>query len=402
VDILSIPEGVGVDHKVMADLQAVDDFAASGGHGGDHEVELVQAALRRMCGTVTPWQWVIHGDSEEYRQALVRSAADRAQWKKARRIALCGRGDQFIRHSETGAVRVKARGCGSRLCPRCSRRTGRVHLRRVMAHLSSAGHGDMGHMVLTQTIFLNESLDGARSRFESAWKRFYPKLRRMGLRSALLSYHVKRGTRGGWHYHAHLLVEFIVPAGPEGRVGALTVAWNDSMKAEGATKEVFYRGVAAAGDALTGLADDQQLEFFRESASEVEKVLQYVVRDVLSGVEGVVNQCEGGKLVAELVEALDKAKAHRCLGAWRKRAAVEAEDRVESDAPTSAKEGVPPTGSGLGSGQWRTVGTVAAVFCWAKAGGREALEVLRAFSLSVLNRGRVSGRARKVLSTIAL
>lgn len=321
---------VAGDCVVERDVQEIVDLISAAERGDQSATSALLGRLYLLCGRVTSWQWVMHGETVEYRKTVCRWLVAQGKYTAARRFALCGRGDLLVAHGD-GRVRVKPMCCGVRCCPRCSRRAGRSFLSRVSSHLATRAHGSLFHVVLTQQGIKDETLDGARRRFDGAWKRFYPRLRRAGLNGALATYHVTPSARLGWHYHCHLMLD-VEPVDSGILQEGLSDAW---CKARGLGPEdrnapFFCRLIAQPGPAFAGLANDTQMEFFEESPDAVERVLQYMVRDVLQGVERWVGRLEGVAAAEEFAAALSNLKTHRLYGTWRKK--VDGDKIEERDA----------------------------------------------------------------------
>ena len=168
---------------------------------------LVMSRLSQIARDLTRWQWVMHGDTGEYRSAVVRWQCRNEKLPTARRFALCGRGDCLGVEVDGPGVRVRSKGCGCRYCPRCSRKAGRKYLKRVNGHLSSRPHGELLHMVFTQRAKSYESLADCRARFEGAWKKCYRRMQKAGMRGGLATYHLVRNSANAWHWHCHVIVE---------------------------------------------------------------------------------------------------------------------------------------------------------------------------------------------------
>lgn len=329
---------VAGDCVAERDVQEIVELMHGAERGEESAKQALLLRLHALCGRVTSWQWVIHGDTGDYRKTVCRWLVRQGKYTAARRFALCGRGDVLVAHVD-GRVRVKPMGCGVRCCPRCSRRCGRSFLSRVSSHLASREHGSLCHVVLTQQGLADETLDGARRRFDRAWKRFYPRLRRAGLRGALATYHVTPSMRLGWHYHCHLLIDvdpIDVGVLQEGLADAWAKARRISEECNNAP--FFCRLVAEPGAALVGLAKDTQLEFFEESPDPVERCLQYMVRDILQGVERWVGKLSGVEAAEEFAAALSNLKTHRLYGTWRKKVTDDVTEKRDAAEDRSVEE----------------------------------------------------------------
>ncbi len=326
-------------------LGEVLDLERAASRGDEGAYGPLCARLKGFVARQSAWQWVVQGDTQEFRKGVVEWLVETGSFVRARRFALCGRGDVLVTNG-AGKRRVKPMGCGLRCCPRCSRRAGRRALARVASHLSTKGHGSLWHVVLTQRAEPEESVSGARQRFERAWKRFYPGLRRAGMMAGLATYHVRPSSRFGWHYHCHLLVELDDAVDCETLYDGLSEEWQRAKGEQQIGAAVFFmRRIADAGPAMPGLAKDTQMDFFEESGDAVEVCMQYMVRDILQGVEGWVKDVRSPSDVAEFAATVCNAKLHRMYGAWRKgvpgdgtEGAVAEEERCDADeAPKGVK-----------------------------------------------------------------
>lgn len=314
------------------DMQEIDELSARLVRGTDVDDTALLARMLGLCSKLSAWQWVIHGETLAFRKRVIRWLVEKRKLVLAKRYALCGKGDVLLKNDLDGRARVKPLGCGARFCPRCSRRAGRRHLSRVAAHLSSGPHGSMWHVVLTQPGLPKERIGASRTRFDTAWKAFYPTLRRCGMLSALATYHVKPSEKYGWHYHCHLVVEFDDVVDHDLLRERLSEKWraSTSSPARDDRKEVFMRLVADAGPALVGMKENTQLDFWDEPQDQVECVLHYVLRDVLQGVEKWALAMEREEDCFDFCDFMGTAKRHRTYGKWRK--GVPGDDTESRDA----------------------------------------------------------------------
>jgi hypothetical protein len=382
----------------MVDFEALDQTIAdleSGLTGGE---ALVTKVLADLAVCPTRWQWVVQGDTSLYRMGVVEHLCGKGQFKKAKRIACCGRGDKGYMQEEGNGVKVKAMCCGFRACPRCSRRFGRRVLRKVEGHLSQRPHGAIDHVVLTQKVVDGEPLPGARDRFEKKWKKMYRSLKELGFRSMLVTWHVKRTRMAGWHYHAHLVIEWPDGVSAEDKCLAISEAWRCVVaKAEEPTHPVFYRHVAPEGAALTTLAKDGQSEFWAVSPDPIGELMQYCVRDVVQGIESWVEGVEGGQLIEEFMQGVADAKLHRLYGQWRD-AVVEVEEAEEE----SGKDPEKATDETKGEMGWLRLGSMDAVIKEAKEGITACREFLKAVASNYSNKSGVSVRLDRVCHFLGL
>lgn len=364
--------------------------------GGRPELGLlIVARLSEIARDMSRWQWVQHGGTGDYRAACVRWLGRAGKLKAARRFALCGRGDCLMKEVGGEKVRVKAKGCGARYCPRCSRRFGRKFLCRVNEHLSARPHGELWHFVFTQRACPGEPLAECRARFEKSWKRAYRKMRLAGLVSGLVTYHLVRNRANAWHWHAHLVAELSEgTAGAERHVEYQKI-WSWAKGKAGADDmPLFGRQVCDAGLAMDGLREDRQMDLWTESANEAEKALQYVVRDVLQGVEKWIGHVSEPAIVEEFAGGVEGAKMHRLLGNWRHRV-KEAEAPKEEAKPTEEQKAAGIVVSKDDGRLFESVGTVDRVLYEAKRGITACAEMVRSLVLSGANQGFVSARLRK-------
>jgi len=384
------------DPVLERDIQVMDDLGYDVARGDKAAERQLTAMVCKLAGTMTKWQWVIHGETVEFRKVIVRWLCNKGEYVLARRFALCGRGDLGMIEYGGDAVKVVPMGCGCRFCPRCSRRFGARFLRKVGKHLEANSHGEIWHVVLTQRVQRSETLIEARERFGKAWKRFYPKLRAMGMASALCTYHVTASVTGGWHYHCHLVIEWVEGTKLEARGAELTGAWKKA-KADSGDKqtEVFGRKVCEAGGPLTRAEIAGQGELWAESVDPVAVALQYVVRDVLQGVEKWVSKINNIEDASTFAEALSSAKLHRLYGAWRRKLPKpDGEQEAPSPAPTDGSK--EKGGCGKEKIAWITIGRMDEVLWWARGGNEQAVQCVRMLLLRFSNKGMVSKRLKSL------
>lgn len=329
--------------ELQRDLQEIDDLTGAIVRGTSDRVDVLSQRLELVCQKQSAWQWCIHGDTLAYRRMVTKWLVKKDKFVLAKRFALCGKGDMIAKHESSGMVRVRPMGCGASFCPRCSSRSGRKHLSRIVSHLSTSGHGSIYHVVLTHPAAKEETLGSARARFEKSWKLFYPTLRKCGLRSALATYHAKPSPRWGWHYHCHLVVEFDDGIDSDTLYSRLNERWQIVSTPNDVTlqkpKDLFMRLVVKPGPALVGMKENTQLDFWDEPTDQVEAALHYVIRDVLQGVSGWIEGLTSDAGVFEFCEMMAAAKRHRSYGAWRKKVPdddTEAKDEAEDRAVSAA------------------------------------------------------------------
>lgn len=288
--------------------------------------------VRRM----TPWQYVIHGRTEHVRLAAVRHELAAGDNDRALAIALCGQGDVAIREVSTGEMRIRPRGCGHRLCPRCSRKEGGKFVNRVTEHLANFAHGTLYHGVYTQLVMAYEPLVESKKRFEKCWNRYLMWAKKQGLTNALMVIHVTRSRFNGWHYHGHLLFEAAKPI----NVDSFQARWQyivNQSQGRDDTMLPFIRKVADAGEAMESM-DLGDGDLFTESDNEIVKCLQYMVRDVCQGTENWVGPGQTQAIYSELIDALSHGRTRRLVGEWRHEVSerAEKENRDASELKVSA------------------------------------------------------------------
>ena len=354
--------------------------------------------LLQIVGRPTSWQWVIHGDTREYRQGVVRFLCRQGEWTRAFRFAMCGRGDIACEEVGGDDVRVKARGCGCRFCPRCSRRSGQRFLRRISGHLETAPHGEIWHVVLTQRLRPGEPVQVAAERFGKAWKRWYGALRRAGMRSALLTQHVKPRPGVGWHYHGHCVVEFNPGVDGSAACAALETKWQRAVgTAEFWEKGLFRRLVCGPGPAMGKGGMGDQGEFWSEPEGAVQRCLQYTVRDVVQGCEGWVEHLRTVEDIEGFVQVIAGAKLHRLYGAWRKKSA---EESVGDGSLSEDKAAAAPVGPNKGSDKvWHEIGNISRVWETARSGDTVSLGYLERLNSRYRNHGKLYRRLARALQS---
>lgn len=369
--------------------------------GDTAAAQYVWIHLQEVTSKCTGWQWVIHGDTREYRRGVVSWLCRTGRFSKALKFAMCGRGD--VVRAEVGGERVAVspRGCGCRFCPRCSRRSGHRFLKRIGVQLESRGHGEIVHFVLTQPVAVNEGVAGARARWNKAWSKWYRALRKAGMRSALLTQHVKPRETWGWHYHGHCIVEW--EDGIDGTAGAaaLEVAWQRACKEEhGREKSLFCRVVTGQGEALPVGSVGGQGDFWQEPEGAVARVLQYAVRDVVQGCEEWVVRLKTAAEIAEFAEVISDAKLHRLFGEWR-RPLPKGDDECLGTAELKLTTGAKVV-TGKESVVWAKVGGIEELVSKARVGEARSLELLRGLSLAASNHGKVASRLRTLVRSVSL
>jgi hypothetical protein len=249
-----------------------------------------------------------------------------------------------------------------------------------------------------------ELLPSAMERFKRAWSRFYNTLRKAGLRSGLATYHVKKSTKWGWHYHCHLVAEFDGSRTEEDRRATLDAKWKEVTEAGrdlDKQKDLWMRVVCGPGDAFVGMAENTQLDFWSEPADEVEKVLHYVVRDVLQGVEGWTESLKERGDVFEFCDFMGRAKRHRCYGKWRKPVAGDATEGEVENEEKQCESTKAALAAKTSLSEWTVVSTMDHCLTTLKRGESGSKPLLMQL-IGCTNRAKgCMYRLRKVVSAIA-
>src|SRR3990170_1844722 len=84
----------------------------------------VAESVGRLCRRPTKWQYVIHGETNEYRALVAEVLMDGGRFGGAVKFGTCGCADRGMMKSDGSEAKVRAMGCGMRFCPRCSKRYG--------------------------------------------------------------------------------------------------------------------------------------------------------------------------------------------------------------------------------------------------------------------------------------
>jgi hypothetical protein len=234
-------------------------------------------------------------------------------------------------------------------------------------------------------------VQAAAARRNAPYHCFHERPKRAGMRSALLTQHVKPRPGVGWHYHGHCVVEF--KPGVDGAAACAKLEgrwWRATTAVEGLEKPLFRRMVCGPGEALTSGAIGGQGEFWAEPQGAVERCLQYTVRDVVQGCEGWVEHLRSVEEIEGFVQVISGAKLHRLYGAWRKKAASE----VEAEGSVSGEStGVAPLPGAAGSDKvWHEYGNVSRVWESARSGDTVAQGLLERLSSRYCNRGKLCRR----------
>jgi len=278
----------------------------------------------------TPWQRVIHGDCTGFRQGMLEALAETESAEAAGRYAMCGMGDRMCASSDGREFGVRPQGCGSPVCPRCSRRKGLRMLKKVKARLASGGHESLYHMVLTQRVVAGEPLSETAKRFQDRVNVWMTRVRKDGrFVGGFGSIHIVWSRAGGWHYHMHLLLE----TSDDEAAASFSATWGTTLvpnEVDGhAPNEAFVRHVADAGGCREIAGALESTEFWREPEDEVSKALAYVIRDALKGVDVAGVGRAGRERFREVVAFLKKRRCFRLYGAWREEVAAAAGQEEE-------------------------------------------------------------------------
>lgn len=157
------------------------------------------------------YQVALFGEAHDVRVAVFAELVRRGLKPRAIRYGLCGCGDVVESGGAAGA-RILSRGCGDKLCPRCSRKRGGKYVRRILGHLAHEPHGDVWAVCLTQIVVPGEGLQLARERMDVKARAFLRSCKVAGSDAGMQVGHlVWSRAFDGWHYHVHLMLE-----GPDG------------------------------------------------------------------------------------------------------------------------------------------------------------------------------------------
>jgi hypothetical protein len=219
----------------------------------------------------------------------------------------------------------------------------------------------------------------------SKWVVFWRWLRKRGAKSAFVVAHCTFSHVDAWHFHYHVVLETASAMDWE----STWALWNALVVKEAPWAEKctrFARQLAAPGPAMDGVAEGQG-DFFAPPQDEVERVLQYVVRDAGQGSERWgLELCPAERLKEFVVDA-SGIKWYRISGLWRERVgetALEVEERAERKAIAK------------GDG-WRELGVVDEVLWKAiSADGAERRAVRILYSRACAG-GRLAERFREVV-----
>lgn len=296
-----------------------------------HDADCVR--LPEIAGCHSHWQNVIHGQTADFRQAVTKWLIDQGRMSVARRYALCGRGDSC----RVGEKRFgfRPRRCGHRLCPRCSRYRGCLALRKILGHLNERGNGDLLHVVLTQQTCWSELFHDTRQRFEKGWKRFYPRLRKLGFDAMLAVTHAPASRDGCFHIHRHLVIDvgrFDDDRNFEKYAGAIVEIWRESVvqfDVNQAQEDPYVRHVSGPRDRYETIRLGGQAEFFEDASDPAERVVQYVIKDVVQGVEKWVSTLHRD-MYRMYCDGIESLKLHRTYGSWRGTAQASDEEKPAS------------------------------------------------------------------------
>lgn len=342
----------------------------------------------RLAARPTRWQAVLHGAAALTREVATTMLLERRGGKYAFRYAACGCGDTV--EQANGSVRLGPRGCGHKLCPRCSRKQAAKVAKKVLGHLATAEHGELWSHCLTQRVRPGESLADARTRMRRKWRSYLRTVRLGGMIACMATTHIVWSQRsGGWHYHVHLLLEF-----PPGVVcPSILVGWwtATDLTERLSNEESSVRRVIEAGPALEGLAnDDGDLEFWSEATSEAAKAVQYPLRDMLEGLSAFRLGSDPAVVrhaLEELFTTTSGARLRECYGRWRKKPAaavpMEPEKVPGDEVAPRAVPGAPAS---------CVLGTISILWRRARQGDAESQVIFRALEKTVSNHSDFAGR----------
>lgn len=371
---------------------------------------------------------VLHAGCFMVREQVVSLLVEDGREKQAFRYALCGSGDRL--QMRDGAASVGVRGCGHSLCPRCGRRRGAKYVRRVQGWLAYEPHGEIWNICLTQKIIRGESLVDARDRMSTKCRTFMRWLSRRGLIGGTTAHHIVwNQASDGWHYHVHIVAELpdeAVDVEREGEaefaaaVKGLPKGVGDGPEVKGQGKWVspdmrrewdrigaergeklaplFCHRIMVSGAAISELREDSgDTDFWKESTSEVARVVQYPMRDMAQGVSAWRLGGDPGTVKGVCRELLRNAKGwklRRAWGRWRKTCPAAAaaakpagkpdDEGADADAAGKKKAAVGPGPVDLG--------TVRSVWKRAVAGDGEARAAMKSLEMSVRNKGDFAKR----------
>lgn len=262
-------------------------------------------------------------------------------------------------------------------------------MKRVFGHLKSRPHGCIWHFVFTQQVIAGEPLCQTMARFAAKWRRIYGMLRRLGMRAGLATYHTKWSTCGGWHYHLHLAVEWGGESDGEREGERLEVKWRKELRGAGEPEvPLFRRVVCGPGPAMSFEAEQAQGEFWGESTDPVEQALQYILRDVLQGVEAWTSGLSSPTEVADFVCAIEGTKGRRLYGDWRLPVPVEPDEQTAAGGEAAGGTET----QGKEREEWLKLGSMDAVLSAAANGVTLMVEALRLLMSTRANKGAVFRR----------
>lgn len=277
------------------------------------------AAVAYDATVLSNWQYVIHGDTGEYRASVVEAMAGEWKVERLRRYALCGRGDivrwRFAANEEGGGGdythwKVQPRGCGERLCPRCSRRAGARAMGIIAERFLEVGHADLYHVVVTQRIRPGEALERTHDRMEQKRRRMQRNLQRLGAVGGVTALHCVWSRQGGWHVHVHMIFEM------EERITTEAV-FRPFLDDADMTSEAYFMNRCAGPRTAESYKGDGKL--FEDTQDDpAGEALGYIHGELLKGIElfkGV--GFDGGRLL-EYVAWIRGRQLVRRWGAWNK------------------------------------------------------------------------------------
>lgn len=298
--------------------------------------------------------------------------------KTALRYAMCGYGDLVARRGTD--TYIAPRGCGHKLCPRCSRKRGSKYARRILGWVAREAHGDLFAICLTQRVVKGEALAAARARIEKKVRAFMRHTSAAGMTAAMTTGHIVWSVNGeGWHVHTHVLAEF-----PAGEMSRLRLLWEWARVALDSRVDFFTelqcRRVAVAGPPIAELdADAGDIDFWNEASSQVARAVQYPVRDMAQSVNAVRLGGGGEALAASARELVRETHGWKMFRAW---------GRWKGPAPSKPAEKDDEPGDGedaASAGVVRHLGTVRGLHRAARRGDPGARAVFQALESTVRN-----------------
>jgi hypothetical protein len=135
-------------------------------------------------------------------------------------------------------------------------------------------------------------------------------------------------------------------------------------------------------------AEQAQGEFWGESTDPVEQALQYILRDVLQGVEAWTSGLSSPTEVADFVCAIEGTKGRRLYGDWRLPVPVEPDEQTAAGGEAAGGTET----QGKEREEWLKLGSMDAVLSAAANGVTLMVEALRLLMSTRANKGAVFRR----------